>query len=257
MKIPYRTRRVINRVGFVSLFLLMALIIAWFCWVIFVQRYVVYTRDGAVLDLSYSSNDLFGEVAVPPQADEEVSIYYNEGDNSIELGNALTQLDGYYITADDLTKNLGTVWSNIERLPMGSTVMIDLKGGYGSFYYSTNLSDGIRSQSVATASVDELIKLMQQRGFYTIARVSAFRDWNFGNNNVSCGLYMLNRAGLWLDPDGYFWLDPTNANTTSWITDVVLELRDMYYAAVIVAFDKLLAACPAEVTENWQFVVVH
>lgn len=37
----------------------------------------------------------------------------------------------------------------------------------------------------------------------------------------------------------------------------VLELRDMYYAAVIVAFDKLLAACPAEVTENWQFVVVH
>ena len=152
MKIPYRTRRTINRIGFVSLMLLMALAVFWFCWVIFAQRYVVYTRDGAVLDLSYSSNDLFGEVAMPPQADEEVSIYYNEGDNSIELGNALTQLDGYYITADDLTKNLGTVWSNIERLPMGSTVMIDLKGGYGSFYYSTNLSDGIRSQSVATAS---------------------------------------------------------------------------------------------------------
>ena len=52
MKIPYRTRRTINRIGFVSLMLLMALAIFWFCWVIFAQRYVVYTRDGAVLDLS-------------------------------------------------------------------------------------------------------------------------------------------------------------------------------------------------------------
>ena len=75
MKIPYRTRRVIDRIGFISLVILLGLIIFWFCWVIFAQRYVVYTRDGAVLDLSYSSNDLFGEMAVPPQADEEVSIY--------------------------------------------------------------------------------------------------------------------------------------------------------------------------------------
>ena len=233
MKIPYRTRRTINRIGFVSLMLLMALAVFWFCWVIFAQRYVVYTRDGAVLDLSYSSNDLFGEGAMPPQADEEVSIYYNEGDNSIELGNALTQLDGYYITADDLTKNLGTVWSNIERLPMGSTVMIDLKGGYGSFYYSTNLSDGIRSQSVATASVDELIKLMQQRGFYTIARVSAFRDYNYGLNHVPNGLYMSNRKGLWADAGGCYWLDPTNAATLNWVASVVLEVKALGFREVV------------------------
>ena len=233
MKIPYRTRRTINRIGFVSLMLLMALAVFWFCWVIFAQRYVVYTRDGAVLDLSYSSNDLFGEVAMPPQADEEVSIYYNEGDTSIELGNALTQRDGYYITADDLTKNLGTVWSNIERLPMGSTVMIDLKGGYGSFYYSTNLSDGIRSQSVATASVDELIKLMQQRGFYTIARVSAFRDYNYGLNHVPNGLYMSNRKGLWADAGGCYWLDPTNAATLNWVASVVLEVKALGFREVV------------------------
>ena len=74
---------------------------------------------------------------------------------------------------------------------------------------------------------------LQAKGFYTIARISAFRDWNFGNNNVPSGLYMLNRAGLWLDPDGYFWLDPTNASTTSWISSVVLELRDMGFNEVL------------------------
>ena len=44
---------------------------------------------------------------------------------------------------------------------------------------------------------------------------------------------MLSRAGLWMDPDGYYWLDPTNATTTSWVTDVVLELRDMGFNEVV------------------------
>ena len=233
MKIPYRTRRLIQRIGSVSLMALTVLIIFWFCWVIFVQRYVVYTRDGAVLDMSYSSNDLFGEVALPPQADEDISIYYNEGANSIELGNALTQLDGYYITADDLTKDIGGVWSDLEKLPMGSTVMIDLKGGYGSFYYSTNLSDGIRSQSVPTASVDEMIKLMQERGFYTIARVSAFRDYNYGLNHVPNGLYMTNRKGLWADAGGCYWLDPANAASLNWVASVVLEVKALGFREVV------------------------
>jgi len=198
-----------------------------------VQRYVVYTRDGAVLDLSYSSNDLFGEVALPPVADEEVSIYYNEGANSIELGNALTQLDGYYITADDLTKDIAGVWANLEKLPMGSTVMIDLKGGYGSFYYSTNLSDGIRSQSVPTASVDEMIKMMQERGFYTIARVSAFRDYNYGLNHVPNGLYMTNRKGLWADPGGCYWLNPADSGALNWVASVVLEIKALGFREVV------------------------
>ena len=127
MKIPYRTRRLIDRIGFISLLLLVGLLVFWFCWVIFAQRYVVYTRDGAVLDMSYSSNDLFGEVAIPPKADEEVSIYYNEGDNSIELGNALTQLDGYYIDAKTLTENIAGVWDLLDPLPAGTPIMIELK----------------------------------------------------------------------------------------------------------------------------------
>ena len=233
MKIPYRTRRTINRVGYISLTLLTVLIVFWFCWVIFAQRYVVYTRDGAVLDLSYSSNDLFGEVAVPPHADAEVSIYYNEGANSIELGNALTKLDGYYITSDDLTKNISGVWDDLKRLPMGSTVMIDLKGGYGSFYYGTHLSDGIRSQSVSTDSVDEMIKLMQERGFYTIARVSAFRDYNYGLNHVPNGLYMSNRKGLWADSGGCYWLNPTDAGALNWVASVVLELKALGFREVV------------------------
>lgn len=233
MNIPYRTRRVINRIGFISTLLLMVLVIFWFCWVIFVERYVVYTREGAILDLSYSSNDLTGEVAAPPIRDDSVSIYYNEGENSIELGNALTQLDGYYISSDSLTKDITGVWEDVEKLPMGSTVMIDLKPGYGSFYYRSSLSDALHSQSVSPDSVMELLSLMKQKGFYTIARISAFRDYTYGLNHVPNGLYMTNRKGLWQDKGGCYWLNPTDAGALNWVASVVLEIKAMGIKEVV------------------------
>ena len=233
MSIPYRTRRVLNRVGFAAAVFLMVGILAWLCWVVWLQRYVVYTDDGAELDFRVSANEISGELATPPEAAKNVSIYYNEGDDAIDIGNDMKQLNGYYIDSDMLQKDMTGVLVRVEQLPAGTSILIDMKGPYGSFFYPSNLSESVHSASTDVKAVADLVAKLQKKGFYTIARVSAFRDWNFGNNNVSCGLYMLNRAGLWLDPDGYFWLDPTNASTTSWISSVVLELRDMGFNEVL------------------------
>ena len=100
MNIPYRTQRVLNRVGTVLLVLLVVGIAAWLCWVLWLQRYVVYTDEGASLDFSQSSNDVVGEEAIPPVAEANVSIFYNEGANAIDTTNDLKQLSGYYITSD-------------------------------------------------------------------------------------------------------------------------------------------------------------
>ena len=233
MNIPYRTRRTINRVGIVCLAILMALVIFWFCFVVYMERYVVYTQDGAVLDTSFNSNDLTGEVAMPPVSNQNVSIYFNEGADSIELGNALTQLDGYYVDQNALTTDIAGVWEDLEALPAGTPVMIDLKGGYGSFYYSSHLSDAILSQSVSVASVDEMITMMQQRGLYTIARISAFRDYNYGLNHVPNGLYMTNRKGLWADQGGCYWLNPTDSAALNWVASVVLEIKALGFKEVV------------------------
>ena len=113
MNIPYRTRRIITRIGTVCLAILMVLVIFWFCFVVYMERYVVYTQDGAVLDTSFNSNDLTGEVAMPPVSNQNVSIYFNEGADSIELGNALTQLDGYYVDQNALTTDIAGVWEDL------------------------------------------------------------------------------------------------------------------------------------------------
>lgn len=234
MSIPYRTRQRLNRVGIALLFIMMILIIAWFCSVIWLQRHVVYSRDGAKLDLEINANEIIGEVAIPPAAGEDsISIYYNEGENAIDASNELTQLDGYFIDSDDLTNNIAGVWTMLEPLNIGTPIMIDLKAGYGSFYYSSNISEAIASQSVSTASVDELISYMKEEGFYLIARVSAFRDYNYGLRHVPSGLMHVNGLGLWPDNGGCYWLNPADPGVVNWLISIVNELKELGFHEVV------------------------
>lgn len=239
LNIPYRTQRTMKRVSIVLMVLLVLAVCAWLCWVIWLQRYVVYvaSEDGAsaMLDFSMSANEAMGEEGVKPEAQQNISIFYNEGANAIDTSKDLKQLDGYYITSDMFKQNMDDVLLQIERLKAGTAVMIEMKGSFGSFYYPSKLGGATISASTDVQAVANLVKKLQDKGFYTIAQVSAFRDREFGDKNVTCGLYMLSRAGLWMDPDGMYWLDPTNASTTSWISSVVVELRDMGFNEVLLS----------------------
>lgn len=269
MSIPFRTRRRLQRAGMVLGFLLVIVIVFWLCWIIWLQRYVVYTDDGARLDFNQSSYDLVGEEAKPPVAEANVSIFYNEGADAIDTSRDMAQISGYYITSDMFKNDYDNVMLQIERLPAGTAVMIDMKGPYGSFFYDSQLPEATISASTNIEQVMALVERMHSKGFYTIARISAFRDREYGDKHVTSGLYMLSRAGLWMDPGGMFWLDPTNASTTSWIASVVLELRNMGFdevvlddfcfpdsnqyifngdkdAALATAADTLMSACWAE-----------
>ena len=233
MSIPYRTRRVLNRVGTTLLVLLIAFILTWLCWVIWLQRYVVYTDGGATLDFSQSSYELVGEAAVEPVAEANISIFYNEGADAIDTSREMKQINGYYITNDQVKNDYENVMLQIERLPASTAVMIEMKGPYGSFFYSSKLGDATISASTNIPAMDALVERLKSKGFYTIARISALRDREFGDKKVTPGLYMLSRAGLWMDEGGMFWLDPTNATTTSWITSVVLELKELGFDDVL------------------------
>jgi len=233
MSIPYRTRRVLNRVGIgLTAFLLVA-IVFWLCWVIWLQRYVVYTDDGAKLDFNQSSYNVTGEEAKPPVAQANVSIFYNEGADAIDTTREMEQINGYYITSDMFKNKYDDVMLQIERLNKGTAVMIEMKGPFGSFFYNSKLADATISASTNIEQVEKLVERLQSKGFYTIARISAFRDREFGNKHVPSGLYMLSRAGLWMDDGGMYWLDPTNATATSWISSVVLELKGMGFDEVL------------------------
>ena len=233
MSIPYRHQRALKRIGTLLAVLFLVFAVTWLCWVVWLQRYVVYTDAGAELNFALSSYELTGKEAVKPKAQQNISIFYNEGADAIDTTNEMTQLNGYYITSEMFQQDIDYVMLQVERFAAGTPVMIDMKVGFGSFFYKSNLPDAVVSASTNIEKVSQLITRLHTKGFYTIARISAFQDRSFGESHVSSGLYMLNRRGLWMDQEGMYWLDPTNATTTSWITSVVLELRELGFDEVL------------------------
>ena len=235
MIIPYRTKRRLQALGLTLLVVSLISIVVWFCSVVFLERYVVYTREGAHLDFSVDPENVMGEVARPPVGSASVSIYYNEGDDSLNTNTAITKLNGYYIDSETLNRDINAVWEMIKILPAGTPVMIELKAGYGSFYYHSTLTDAISAQSVSVDSVDELIKEMNKKGFYTIADVSSLRDYCFGLNHVSSGIPITGKMYLWMDPGGCYWLKPDDTAVQNWIISYVKELQSMGFDEVLLS----------------------
>ena len=234
MAIPYRTRRRLKRLGSLFLSLLVLAACAWLCWVIWVERYIIYTEDGAVIDFDLNPVIPMGEVAQPPIAGEGPEIHYNEGENAVNTSTDLLQMSGYYITYDLLKNDFDNVKAKVAALPTNTPVMIDVKGGYGSFYYSSNVEGAVISQSLNVSQVDELIQLMHQKNLYMIARVPAFQDYTFALNHVTSGIPFIGGGGaLWMDDDGCYWLKPKDSATVGYLTSIILELKNLGFDEVV------------------------
>lgn len=231
MNIPYRTQRLLKRLAVIALIAALVLALLALCWFLWLDRYVVYTRDGAMLDFERTSEDIVGQAAVPPSNDNLISIYYNEGDDTVETSKELGKMAGYYIDTAALTSSIDTVMTQVKALPAGTPVLLEVKNSFGSLYYNSSAST-FRSDSIDTAKVDELIKLMNQLDLYTIACLPALRDYSFGLNYEKNGLPT---AGgyLWADEDYRYWLDPTKEGTLSYLAGLGNELRSLGFHEVV------------------------
>ena len=197
MSIPYRTRRVLNRLGIVLMIFLLVGVIAWLCWVVWLERYVVYTADGASLDFEHSAQDIIGEVATPPVAQQNISIYYNEGSDALDTGNELTQINGYFISSNMLQNDINGVLDKLERLPAGTPVMIDMKGPYGSFFYPSHLDGAVHSASTDVDAVAALVDTLMNKKSGLLAVTG-------GKTNACRNVEELAAAG---DPDAQLAFD--------------------------------------------------
>ena len=74
MVIPYRTRRFLKRLATFLLALVLLLILVWGVWILWLDRFVVYSRDGAKLDFTLQEPQA-GQLAVPPAVEDPIPIY--------------------------------------------------------------------------------------------------------------------------------------------------------------------------------------
>lgn len=236
MNIPYRTRYALKRALVIGLFVLLAAALVFTCWFVWLKRFVVYTRDdGAVLNMSLPPRISEGVVAVPPETEETVSIYYNEGENAINTSKELSQITGYYADMDALQAGVDTVSEQIKALPSDVPVMLDVKSPKGNFFFNSAVSAN-RDSKVDAAQMDELIKQLDASGRYLIARLPALRDRDYGLNNVSDGVFDTRGAYLYVDDGGCYWLNPAKQGTITYLVQIVTELKELGFDEVV--FDE-------------------
>lgn len=228
MTIPYRTRQTLRRMALVLLAVLLVAVLVWGCWIVWLSRYVIYTQDGAKIDFSLPEQLLSGTLAQPPEPGETIPISYDDAPGAVST--ELAQINGYYVDAAAL-KDIPAVHAQIQALPAGTAVMVDVKNIYGSFYYSSGVSTA-RSSSVDIQAMDGLIEALNKSNMYTIARLPALRDYQYGLNHVPDGLPT---AGgyLWLDSDGCYWLNPASSGTLSYLIQIVNELKSLGFDEVV------------------------
>ncbi len=231
MTIPYRTQRALKRFFTVLLILVLVSVLLWLCWLLWLNRFVVYTGSGAILDFERSAAELKGEPALPPEEGAPISIYYNEGDDAVEITKDLTQLTGYYIDTAALQGDLELIKQQIRSLSPGTPVMIEVKNSFGAFYYHTGVSQHI-TDTLDVDKVDELLKFLDRSGMYTIARLPSLRDYAYGLNHTRDGLPTPG-GYLWADEDYRYWLNPGSEGTLTYLISIANELKGLGFDEVV------------------------
>ncbi len=225
----YRTRLILRRCLIALLWLALIGLLVWGCWMVWIQRYVVYTRDGVKIDMNRSTVDIVGEVAEPPAPRDPVSIYFTPKEEITGQGAKLYQILGYYVPTDALLHDITAVSNQIDLLTPGSAVMIDLKSIYGNFFYSTRIEGAPIADAINTKMVDNIIKKLTNNDYYAIARIPAFREMDFETS--AC---LSDDEGYpWHDEEYCVWLDPTHGETMAYLIQICNELRNL-------GFDELV-----------------
>lgn len=232
MIFSFHLRRFLRRFWTVVLVLVVAATALLLCWLLWLNRYVVYTRDGVRLDFGNSTAYPEGQPAVEPSAAPSLPItYLEETEPTLPPAQGLQKLNGYTVDTEQMLSDPDALRAQLEQLPAGTPVLMEVKSLRGEMYYSSGVARN--AQNLDLSRMDSLIAWMKDR-FYLIARMPAFRDYWYCLDHVSEGLPKKWAGGaLWLDPDSCYWLNPASEGAMGYLVRIVTELRTLGFDEVV------------------------
>jgi len=228
--LSYRSRLRLKRIALTLLCILLAAIVVVVGIVIYLERYVVYTDTEAYLSFLHDEIPTDTTLLDPgsdfPMILTGESIERPDTDIDAPLPGEVSPdaIRGVYLSYSDLQQPEACLEA-IEAVEECNTVLLQLKSNAGNFYYGSNFSTNI-STSVDPDAVNELIRTLSGKGYHLIARVAAFPDTAWALENLSSGLQLSNGA-LWMDAEGYYWLNPSDMDVQQHLCSLALELNEL------------------------------
>jgi len=223
----YRNRTRFRKIAITLLTIFLIAAALTLCVLAYLDRYIVYDSEGAHLDLHWQETSGASQTVATPSIDAEIS--YVSADDEVAIGST-RKVTGYYIS----TEMLQDPEAVQTALDAGSyyAVLIDLRDGFGNYYYPSGISGAQTATTVNAQAVKDLISSLRQSGVYLIARIPAFADQNHCLNNTDLGL-PLSSGALWADGNGCYWMDPANPGSISHMEAVCTELQSLGFREVV------------------------
>lgn len=252
MFFSYKTRQFLARIFPTLLTVLVILLVAAVCWLIWLQRFVVYTPEGVRFD--FNLQEPSASAMIPQRPDKgQISIEYPEEptvtlppdtpiDPTIPDDPDIpdipdlpdepesTPLVGYYMDAKTVQNDPEGVRQQLEQLPAGTAVMIQLANYWGTRYYTSQY--GKATSAANLQKMDSLLAWLAESDLYLIGRMPAFRDYYYALDNTSCGL-AVPEGYLWTDSDRCYWLNPTKQTVLTRLCNIMRELKSLGFDEVV------------------------
>ena len=234
MLFSYRARQRQKKLLHVLLYIILALIALACYFLLWVQRFVLYTPEGVRLD--FSLTDPTDAPLTPADPDrEQVNIEYITPETPEDTPDVPIQeeerMAGFYIEAEALQQDDFTpVYEQLAALPAGTPVMLDVRSPYGNYYYSS--AYGNVSSSYNAEQMDALIEYLADGDFYLIARFPALRNKGYATQNPLLGIQHVNNY-VWADSNGFYWIDPSKDSVLTHLIQVIKELRGLGFDEVV------------------------
>lgn len=234
MSLSYRARRRLRHSLTAVIIILCLSLTVFIGWLIWLDRFIIYTRDGASLNFELSQLPSDGEPAEPPVFSDPIKIVLqdpDEDDNQAVIEQV--SISGYYIKTKDLQEDIPGLIDKLKSLPAGTAVLMDMKSIKGSFYYPTTVGNTV-SKDIDTEKMSQLLEFLSTQNLHAIARIPAFRDWEYGLHNVPQGLPKKGANGaLWMDDKSCYWLDPAKDEVLGYLIRIVTELKGLGFDEVV------------------------
>lgn len=194
--------------------------------VIFMGRFIIYSRSGAYADTNWKTT----MTATPERKTSDIKPQVTVLPKTTVNTGTVRRLSGCYITTDQLG-NLTALKNEIKNKGYGA-VVIEMKDCYGYFYYNTFIPDAPKAEGVNTANIASFIKDLKDSGCYLIAAIPALADQTYCLAHVDLGLPLASGA-LWIDKNYCYWMDPKLEGTLSYLENICLELSNLGFREVL------------------------
>ena len=226
----------------------LAVLIVLSVWLFyFLQRYIVYDKDGLRLDLSAQKESILqsdsteepGHVPSLPSVDVEIVV--DEKDYSevtTSAGTDLQAMRAVFIPAAELTENTLKYYSG--GLGDFNALVLELKGPDGYLHWHSGVSAADSFAVNGSLEIADYLSVLKEKGIYLTAQLSMLTDAAMAVRNSPLALKNSATGAALTDGKGSYWLDPYSEGTRSYYLALLTELKAL-------GFDEILCSdfvCP-------------